>query len=171
VEVHPPFSNASGSTQYLQLFVNEVNENGVGPFTVTASGHTFNFVTNLVGDTTNTWILIGTSNLNGPGGVPPDYIIPPNFFSTGGGTLVYASGVDTWNYGAVPVDGVHELKRDGTTPVNLATNFHNQSAQVAIADLRAVPAFATWGIVAFVGVLLVLGSGLLRQRRSPSAAV
>ena len=32
-----------------------------------------------------------------------DFIIPAGFLATGGGTLNYASGTDTWVYGALPV--------------------------------------------------------------------
>ena len=162
------FSNASGSVQFLQLFVAEDGEAGVGPFTVTASGHTFNFVTNLpTTSTANTWILIATSGFGSlPGGVTPDYIIPGNFFATGGGTINYA-GVDAWTYGVVPTDGVHSLMRDGTTPVNSPKNFAGQSGTVNLAT--GVPALPTTGIVVLVGALLLAGSGLLRKR-TPSQA-
>ena len=158
------FSNASGSVQYAQLFVTDNNESGVGPFTVTASGHTFNFVTNLPSTTTaNTWILLGTSNLAAQtGGVAPDYIIPAGFFSTGGGTINYA-GVDSWVYGTVPTDGTHSLMRDGTTPVNTATNFAGQTGSVNAAASPAVPAIGRWGIALLIGALLLAASGLLRK--------
>jgi len=159
------FSNASGSVQYVQLFVNEANEQGVGPFTITASGHTFNFVTNLPSTATaNTWILVGTSNLaTQPGGVAPDYVIPANFFSTGGGTMTYATSVDTWAYGAVPTDGRHSLMRDGTIPLNTATNFAGQIGSVS-AVTAPVPAVTSWGLAVLVGALLLAASGLLRKR-------
>jgi hypothetical protein len=157
------FSNATGNTQFIQLFTADNLEAGVGPFTVTASGHTFNFVNNLPSSSTaNTWILIATANFAGlPGGVTPDYIIPAGFFSTGGGTLNYA-GVDSWIYGAVPTDGVHALNRDGTKPVNVATNFAGQTGSVALT--AAVPAVPRWGIALLVGALLLAGSGLVRRR-------
>ena len=164
------FSNAGGTVQFAQLFVNEDNESGVGPFTLTASGHTFNFVTNLPRTTTaNTWILVATSNFGAlPGAVAPDYIIPANFFSTGGGTMNYA-GIDAWSYGAVPTDGVHSLMRDGSTPVNSAVNFAGQTGSVNLAP-PAVPASATWSVAALMGLLLLAASGLLRKARRGSPA-
>ena len=157
------FSSPTGSVQYAQLFVTENNEGGVGPFTLTAGGHTFNFVTNLPSQTTaNTWILVGTSNLVARGGVAPDYVIPAGFFPTGGGTINYA-GVDIWNYGTVPTDGTHSLMRDGTTPVNTATNFAGQAGSVSAAETRVVPAVSRWGLALLIGALLLAGSGLLRQ--------
>ena len=156
------FSNATGTVQYVQLLVNEDNEQGVGPFTITASGHTFNFVTNLPSaSTANKWILVGTANLASlPGGVAPDYIIPPNFFSTGGGTVNYA-GVDAWTYGAVPIDGKRSLMRDGTTAVNSEVNFAGATGSVVVPN---VPAATSWGVALLVGGLLLVASGLLRKR-------
>ena len=162
------FSNASGSIQFVQLFVADANEAGVGPFTITASGHTFNFVTNLPSAATaNTWILVGTPSFaSAPGAVTPDYIMPANFFATGGGTIAYAGAVDTWNYGTVPTDGAHSLMRDGTTPVNTVKNFAGQAGAVVLAI--PAPALTTWGIVALVGTLLLIASGLLRRRNVPA---
>jgi hypothetical protein len=162
------FSNASGTVQFIQLVVNEDNEQGVGPFTITAGANTFTFGTNLPLSTTFThkWILIATSNFAGlPGGVTPDYIIPANFFPTGGGTLGYASGVDTWTYGAVPINGVSALFKSGatvTTGTNAPANFNLQTGSVNLAAV--VPALPGVAIALLVGALLVAGSGLLRRR-------
>jgi len=159
------YSNAAGTVQYVQLFVNADSEAGVGPFTLTADGtRVFSFATNLPSTATaNTWILLGTSNLpTYANGLVPDYIIPANFISTGGGTLNYAN-VDTWSYGAMPTDGVHALLRDGTTPVNTATNFAKQTATVVL-PAPPVPAATTWSLALLVGALLVVASGLLRKR-------
>lgn len=163
------FSNASGSTQFAELFVGEDGEAGVGPFSVTTdTGHVFNFVTSLPpGSTANTWILLGTSNLPTlPGGVAPDYVIPPNFFSNGGGSLNYAN-VDTWAYGALPTDGVHALMRDGSTPVNSLKSFSHGSGSINLA--APAPLLPSWGIAALAGVMLVAGSGLVRKRAAPAA--
>jgi hypothetical protein len=95
----------------------------------------------------------------------PDYVIPANFFSTGGGTINYA-GVDVWTYGAVPTDGVHSLARDGTTPVNSPKNFAGQFGSVILTT--AVPTLPTTGIVILIGALLLAASGLLRKRTAGS---
>ena len=128
------FSNAAGTIQYVEMFTADNNEQGVGPFTVTTGTHTLNFVTNLpTSVTANTWILIATSNLGQQvNGVTPDYVVPANFFPTGGGTLNYASGVDVWSYGAVPVDGIHALARNASTPVNSPTNFAGQTGSINV---------------------------------------
>jgi hypothetical protein len=163
------FSNVDGSVQYVELFCPATGEPGLGPFTVTAGTHTFNFVTNLPSSSTaNTWVLIATSNFTSlPGSVTPDYVIPANFFSTGGGTLNYASGVQIWNYGAVPTDGVQALRRDGTTGVNAPKNFAGQSGQVHVS--AALPMLPTWGLIVLVGAMLLMASGLLRRREASAA--
>jgi hypothetical protein len=166
------FSNASGSTQFVELFCNADGEPNVGPFTVVSGGNTFSFNNvNLPRSTTlNTWILLATSNFASlPGAVPPDYIIPPNFFATGGGNINYASGIDSWNYGTVPTDGLHSLLKDGTTAVNSPTNFAT-GASGSVNLAAPVPAFPKLAIAIFTGLLLLIGSGLLRRRRHPTAA-
>ena len=160
------YSNASGSVQFVEMFTAVNGEVGVGPFTITAGANTFNFVTNTGNPTVNTWILVATAGFGSiPGGVTPDYIIPGNFFATGGGTLNYASGTDVWAYGAVPTDGYHSLLRNGSTAVNSPTNF---AGQVGAIDL-AVPGFGGWGMALLIGALLLVASGLLRRRQSATA--
>lgn len=164
------FSNASGSVQFAELFTADAGENSVGPFSVTTSaGKTFNFVTSLPAatSTANTWILLGTSNLASlAGGIAPDYTIPANFFATGGGTINYA-GVDNWAYGALPADGVHSLQRDGTSALNSPRNFAGQAGSLTAAAATAAP-LPGWAIAAVVGLLLLLGSGLLRRQKTAS---
>lgn len=159
------FSTADGSAQFIELFSANSGEAGLGPFTITAGANTFNFVTNLPGDTLNTWVLIATSNFAGlPGGVTPDYILPASFFSTAGGTLNYASGADVWNYPAVPTDGLKALQRDGSSAVNSPTNFAGVSGSVNLSP-PPVPALTAWGTVLAIGLLLLASHGMLRRRR------
>jgi hypothetical protein len=164
------FSNADGSVQWVQLFVTDSGEPNVGAFTVKSNTNTFSFLTNLPNsNTANTWILLATSNFAAlHGGIAPDYIIPANFFSTGGDTLTYATTVDSWTFGAVPMDGVSQLNRDGTTARNVAINFAGQSTTVNLG--QTVPAVGTWGVALLVGALLLVGSGLLRARARRNTA-
>jgi hypothetical protein len=163
------FSNSSGSVQFVELFTAAAGENAVGAFGITSGAGTFNFVTNLpTTATANTSILVATSNFAAlPGAVTPDYILPANFISTGGGTLNYASGVKIWTHGALPTDGVHSLLRNGSTAVNSPTNFAGATGSVNLST--AVPMVQTWGLIAIVGVLLLLASGLLK-REGPATA-
>jgi hypothetical protein len=158
------FSNATGTVQYAELFCPANGEAGLGTFTVVSGTNTFNFVTNLPSNTTqNTWALLATSNFAGlAGGVTPDYIIPANFFPTGGGQIKYAGTIDIWNFGALPIDGVNALQRDGSSAPNSPHNFAGQSGSVDANTL--VPMLPTWGIVLLIGAVLIAGSGLLRKR-------
>jgi hypothetical protein len=159
------FSNASGSVQFAELSTaptNVTDEPNVGAHNLTANGHVFNFVTNLT--VPAHWLLVATAGFqNLPGGVQPDYILPTSFFSTGGGTIAYAEGLDTWNYGVVPTDGVHSLMRDGSTAVNSPINTLNQAGSVTVTP--PVPALPATGIMILVALLLLSGSGLIRWRK------
>ena len=163
------FSNASGSTQFIQLGCPASGENNIGAFSITSNSNSLNFLTNLSSatSTANAWVLIATSNFGSlPGGVAPDYVLPSNFFSTGGDTLKYAGTVDTWTFGAVPTDGVHSLMRNGTTPQNAPINFEGQTGSVDLAT--ATPALPSTAIFVLVGGMLLAGSGLLRKRTTPA---
>src|SRR5580692_3348881 len=104
------FSNASGTTQFIQLGCPDAGENNIGAFGISSSSKSLSFATNLPS-------APSTANFGSlPGVVVPDYVLPSgNFFSAGGDTLTYASSVDSWTFGAVPTDGVHSLMRSGTT--------------------------------------------------------
>lgn len=162
------FSNASGTVQFVEIFTAEDNEQNLGGFTITSGGNTLNLVNLPTTLTANTWVLAATSSFSSlPGAVTPDYVIPDNFFPTGGGTLNYASGTDVWNFGAVPTDGVNSLLRNGSTAANSPTNFAGQTGSINLGT--PVPAMSTWAIVLAVGALLALASGLLRRRETALA--
>jgi hypothetical protein len=163
------YSNASGSTQFVEMFCPDANEQGLGAFSLSSTTHSINFVTNLPSSATaNTWVLCATSNFASlPGGITPDYLIPSNFFPTGGGTINYASGTNVWNYGVVPTNGVNALQRDGSSAVNSPHNFAGASGSVNLAVV--VPVARSWALLALVGAILLLASGLLRKRTSVTA--
>ncbi len=161
------FSNADGSVQYIEIFTPANGEGGLGPFTITASGNTFNFVTNLPSTTLNKWALVATSNFAAlPGAVTPDYILPASFFSTAGGTLNYAGGADLWNYGAVPTDGVNALQRDGSSAANSPTNFAGAVGSVDLSPSAPIPAVTAWGVIFAIGAILLLATGAFYRPRT-----
>lgn len=158
------FSNLDGSVQFVELFCPVNGEAGLGPFSLTSTTNTLNFVTSLSSSATaNTWVLCATSGFGDlGGGVTPDYVIPANFFPTGGGTFNYAGGADVWNYGPVPTDGVSALLRNGSSAANTPTNFAGQSGSVHVGD--DLPGAPMWAVGLLMGALLLAGSGLLRRR-------
>jgi hypothetical protein len=170
------FSNAAGTTQFVELettTAGRTGETNLGGFALTSGGNTVALAT-LPANPTTQWLLLATMNEAGQqGGVAPDFLIPANFFSTGGGTINYASGTDTWAYGTVPTDGVHALVRDPntlavSTAVNAPVNFANVSGQLSVGAPPA-PALPAWGIALGIGAILLAGSGMLGRRRPASA--
>jgi hypothetical protein len=163
------YSNSSGNTQYVELFCPVNGEAGLGPFTLTSTTNTLNFVTNLSSSSTaNTWVLCATSNFGSlGGGIAPDYVIPANFFPTAGGTINYAGGADIWNYGAVPTNGVLALQRAGGTATNTPRNF--AGGQGSVNQAVAVPATQSWLLLVLIAAVLVAASGLLRRRATVNA--
>jgi hypothetical protein len=165
------FSNASGSVQFVQLKLVQIEdgEDLLATMTLTSGTNTFTFP-NLPSSQTSAhpWILLATAGFGQlPGGVAPDFTIPANFFPTGGGTLNYASNGDVWNYTAVPTDGLNAFFKSGatvTTARNAPENFNTQSGSVNLA--AAVPALPAVGIALLVGALLFAGSGLARRKRT-----
>jgi hypothetical protein len=72
-----------------------------------------------------------------------------------------------WTYGALPLNGTLSLQRNGSTATNSPHNFAGASGSVALST--AAPMLPSWGIVLLVGMLLLLGSGLLRRRTQTPA--
>lgn len=120
------YSNASGTVQYIELSTFAGGQEFLLGHSISASQgasvHTFNFPTDLPGDTTNHKFLIGTQGFANLGIVTPDYIVPNGFLFLTNGSVNFA-GVDGVTYGALPTDGVNAMNRDGTSTVNTPTNF------------------------------------------------
>jgi serralysin len=163
------YSNATGQLQFIEMSCPADGEAGLAGWTVTNGSNTLNFATSLPSSSTaGKTVLIATSGFGSlPGGVTPDYIIPGNFFSTGGGTLTYAGGADVWAYGAVPTNGVLSLQRNGSTATNSPRNFAGTTGSVNGAV--TAPLIGSWGLVLLLGSFLLIASGVLRRRRETAA--
>ena len=172
-DVNEVFSNADGSIQFVEL--REANgtpgETGLPSQQIssTVQGESF-FIGGgpLTPPTSNKFFLIATPGFAAlPGAPTPDSIIPAAnipFFATSGDTVVY-SVYDSWNFGAVPTDGVNSLKRLGGPPENSPTNYAGQTGQVdAGSPAPSVPALNGLGIGLVAGVLLLAGIAIARRR-------
>ena len=101
------YSNADGSVQFVVLREccgsdGESLWNGVS---LRSGAQTLVFPRNLPsGDTAGKSVLVATQGFADLGLIAPDYIMPANFLSIGGGSLNYA-GVSQMTYGAMPTDG------------------------------------------------------------------
>jgi hypothetical protein len=172
-QVNELYSNASGSVQFIEL-LEAFGANGqqfLGGHTLNVTQgstvRTFTFPNDLPSDTTaGKHVLIATSAFAALGIVTPDYIVPAGFLFTNGATVDYA-GVDSVTYGALPVDGVSSLNRNGTTGVNSPTNFAGQSGSISAppppppSEPSAVPTLGNGAIVALCILVLVM---TLRRR-------
>lgn len=132
------YSNADGSVQFVVLREccgsdGESLWNGVS---LRSGAQAFVFPRNLPsGDTAGKSVLVATQGFADLGLIAPDYIMPANFLSIGGGNLNYG-GVSQMTYGAMPTDG-RMLLAGGTAVPNQATNFAGQTASVGAAPASA----------------------------------
>ena len=132
------YSNADGSVQFVVLREccgsdGESLWNGVS---LRSGAQTLVFPRNLPsGDTAGKSVLVATQGFADLGLIAPDYIMPANFLSIGGGNLNYG-GVSQMTYGAMPTDG-RMLLAGGTAVPNQATNFAGQTASVGAAPASA----------------------------------
>jgi hypothetical protein len=144
------YSNADGSVQFVVL-VESSGTNGEdrwnGQSLINSHGgsnSTFVMNKNLPSPfTAGRRVLMATPGFAALGIVTPDYIIPGNFLSPSGGTLIYA-GVDLVNYASLPTDGTHAINRTGGVIPNVATNFAGQSGSVAAAPTAITPVGGVW---------------------------
>jgi hypothetical protein len=137
------FSSADGSVQFIELIETCGTSGEIGMTQVTASGGTIDIANIPSGSSANKRILLGTSNLQSFGGPAPDYIIPANFISLTGGTVVYQTYHTNCSFpsGSIPTNGTSSLNRTpacggsgcpGTVAVNSPTNFAGQSTPVTV---------------------------------------
>lgn len=129
--IHEIFSNADGTIQFIEMeeCCGSSVETALGGKWIrsAATGNQFDFPASISGDTANQYLLLATAGFAAlPGAPTPDYIISDNFFATGGDTLtywMYPPATMTFGAGALPLDGINSLDRDGTTGLNSPTNF------------------------------------------------
>lgn len=119
--VHEVFSNASGTIQFIELqeCCGNPGETFIGGYDVrsVATGLSVTFPANIVGNTANNTLLLGTLGYAAlPGAPAVNYTIPSNFFSTAGDTIQYGnnppavvSDAFTFGAGALPTNGKNSI--------------------------------------------------------------
>lgn len=165
------FSNEDGTVQFVELFSANSGEAALNGWTITSTSGTFTFVGNLPADTANTWVLVGTAAYAlAEGAVAPDYVLPDAFFDPAGDTLNYAGGADIWTVSDVPTNGVDSLDRASGAGPNTPTNFAGETGSIDVSSPGGgseLPGLGVWGIVALIGILLAVASGLFREPSTP----
>ena len=127
------FSSADGKVQFIEFVALDGGQQFLSGHNLVSGTKTYNFTSNLPGDTAGRRFLVGTTSFAALGVVQPDYVVPDNFLNVAGGTLVFAGGADDWDYPALPTNGTLSLLRDGSTAVNSPRNFANATGSVNVA--------------------------------------
>jgi hypothetical protein len=129
------YSNADGTVQFVELTALAGGQQFLNGHTLTSTNgvttNTFNFPSDLPGDTSGKKMLIGTTGFAALGVVAPDYAVPNSFFFPAGGTINFASA-DVWNHPATPAPPLSR-NRDGSTGTNSPTNFAGLSGTIPTA--------------------------------------
>ena len=88
------YSNADGTVQFIELTALAGGQQFLSGHNITSSSggatRTYNFTTDLPGDTSNRRFLIGTLGFAALGIVAPDYTVPNGFLFPAGGTVSFA---------------------------------------------------------------------------------
>ncbi len=127
-QISEVYSNASGSVQYVDLVLpfDFDDESFLAGHAISAglNSNSLIFGSNLPSvPVAGQHVLIATPGFSAVAGVVPDYTFPvAPFFDPNGDTLNYA-GVDSFNFPALPSDGIHALDRSGSTVIAAPTNF------------------------------------------------
>jgi hypothetical protein len=137
------FSNADGSVQFVEMFVFDpagTAEWQFRGFTLESAGQVFTFPSNLPRENTfERWVLLATPAFAAlPGAPTPDYVIPAGFIDPEGDELRYRTMLDILPLpaGALPIDGVHSMARDGAIAVNSPINFAGVAGSIDVAPCR-----------------------------------
>jgi hypothetical protein len=111
------YSNADGSVQFVELFTSGFGEIGFSLAALDSDQNTLDGFTDFTGNTSSRHVLLATPGFGDlPGGVEPDFVLPPGFFDLEGDTLVFRAVnlAETWDevsFGSVPADGTLSLHR------------------------------------------------------------
>jgi hypothetical protein len=142
-EIDEVYSSADGAVQFIELTALSGSQQFLANqqirSTNSAGVNTFTFPTNLPADSGGRTCLIGTTNVAlVPGGVLPNYIIPPNFIrrptGVGSAAVIFNPRPSTVVTANLPADGESALRRSGgamaVVPTNSPRNFAFQSNSI-----------------------------------------
>jgi hypothetical protein len=129
--------NADGTIWFIELREanGTPNETAVAarPVRSLDTGNSFLIGFNLTPPTTNKHLLFASPAFAAlPGAPTPDKIVNvPNFFDRTGDRVQY-DPYDTWNFGAIPTDGINSMNRTGGLQIRLnsPTNYAGQTGAV-----------------------------------------
>jgi len=166
-DIQEIYSNSDGSVQFVELFTasnNQQNLNGHELWlrnNVNAVVGEYIFPSNGPAPTSNTVLLLGTSNLATLYGVTPDFVIPANFLEADLGNYLDFDGQDLLDIDSLPLDGTQSLDGlIGNTDRTAFTINSNATPTNFSGQTATIPEPAT-GLLALLGL-----SALVARRRS-----
>ncbi|MDP6415441.1 MAG: cytochrome c, partial [Gammaproteobacteria bacterium] len=137
--INEVFTTADGTIQFIELTTSATGQNNLNGHTLVSSGTgvdpvTYNFDSNLSGETADSTVLLATQEFATQTGLQPDYIIPDNFIAVTGGTLNFGEGTDTlaYNKEQLPLNGSQSIDGGGAAQSASPLNFSNLPATVAV---------------------------------------
>ncbi|MBI3850293.1 MAG: hypothetical protein HY298_08400 [Verrucomicrobia bacterium] len=153
--VNEIYSSGDGSVQFIELRETSGGfggENGLNTYgasirvTSPLATNEYFFDHDLVGNTANKTLIIGTANLSSiPGGLTPDYTIPPNFILPSSGNVSFVGfgiNYDFISYSNLPTDGDASLVRSGGSMVlsttNTPKNFNDESNSIVPVKMKSI---------------------------------
>ena len=164
-DIQEIYSNSDGSVQFVELFTasnNQQNLNGHELWlrnNVNAVVGEYIFPSNGPAPTSNTVLLLGTSNLATLYGVTPDFVIPANFLEADLGNYLDFDGQDLLDIDSLPLDGTQSLDGlIGNTDRTAFTINSNATPTNFSGQTATIPEPAT-------GLLALLGLSALGARR------
>jgi hypothetical protein len=163
------YSNSDGSVQFIELLecCGSSFENGLANKKIfsDATGHQYQFPTNIAGNTAHRSLLLATAGFAAlPGAVTPDFTIPANFFSTSADTLrwhIYPNATLSFDIGELPLDGLYSFNRGSGSLVNSPKNFAGQQGSI---NLAPVPGMPIGWVAALAAVVSLAGLAALLPR-------
>ncbi len=167
------YSNADGTVQFIELFSASSSQQFTNGQVIRAiqgaSTNDFTFPSDTPSPTNGKNLLIATAAFAAlPGAVAPDFTLADGFLFAPDGTVQFlgtTQGLIT--YATLPTDGILSLAADGvTTAINSPTNFAGDAGSVNPSG--PVPTVSEWGMVVMVGLLLSVGTLLIRRRSAVS---
>ena len=136
------FSTADGRVQFIEFFDPSNFEEQTGGQTlrsISSDGsqtNDFVFPTDLPSTSTGgKSMLVGTPGLSTfPGGITPDFTIPPGFLFPGGTvSILFGTANETYGPGSLPLNGRNSMNTPGqTTNAALAQNFAGTTAGIIV---------------------------------------
>lgn len=162
------YTNSDGSVQFVEFFTTGTDEFFLSgaQLDLEINGlpvKTFDFLSNLTGNSTaDRAFLVATPDFATLFGIAPDYVLPANFLSAGGGvSLHFIPGFDRISLSSLPTDGVRSLNALVSDHSPFAFELNSKATPRNFAGQEVTIPEPSTALLAAAGVL----GGLVKSRR------